>query len=227
MKSNIQEKVNELQLRASEFLTSSKLSLNRLTIYPKEIEVYYYKDGEFEDNSVHKNELQKNNQNHLYIHRRGIKRTDSYKGGNRVGIDFVVSNDDSIYYSYLLRSCVINGLLVTGPHNVLESIKEASGLSNSELEDLHIAVCQNETHNDVLFSKRIHLGKKVNEEYLGCKLRAVLCDEYYKKSKYPLKEGMIIDFLCNEVHLKKMNKDQAFEYAKEHLDYIPPALRKL
>lgn len=227
MKSNIQEKVNELQLKASEFLKSSKLSLNSLIIYPKEIEVYYYKDGEFEDNSVHKNELQKNNQDHLYIHRRGLKRTDSYKGGNYVGIDFVVSNDDSIYYSYLLRSIVINGQLVTGPHKVLESIKKASHLSYSELEDLRITVCPNETHNDVLFSKRINLGKKVNEEYLNSKLRAVLCDEYYKKNKYPVKEGMIIDFLCNEVHLQKKTKEQAMEYAKEYLNYIPSAIREL
>ena len=104
---------------------------------------------------------------------------------------------------------------------------EASHLSYSELEDLRITVCPNETHNDVLFSKRINLGKKVNEEYLNCKLRAVLCDEYYKKNKYPVKEGMIIDFLCNEVHLQKKTKEQAMEYAKEYLNYIPSAIRKL
>jgi hypothetical protein len=38
-------------------------------IYPVEVEVYYYKEREYEDNSVHRNELQQNKMNHFYIHR--------------------------------------------------------------------------------------------------------------------------------------------------------------
>ena len=74
------ELIKTLQTNAKKFITENKLDLNGLIIEPKEIEVYYYKEGVFEDNSVHRNELQAANSNHFYIHRMGIKRTDTYKG---------------------------------------------------------------------------------------------------------------------------------------------------
>lgn len=227
MRSNIQEEIKRLQVEASHFITSSKLDLEGLFIYPKEIEVYYYKVGEFEDNSVHKNELQIDNRNHFYIHRFGTKRSDSYKGGNYAGLDFVVSDDKSIYYTYLIRSALVNGILEIGPHKVLNAIKAASNLTEKELEMKTIETCPNETTSNVLFSSRRNLGKTVYEEYLNCKLRAVLCDEFYRHSKYPAKEKMIIDFLYEKTNQQKITKEQALQYAKEKLGYIPSRIRAL
>ena len=61
------------QNKMAEFLTNSKLVLNGIVIQPTEIEVYYYHAGEFEDKSVHQNNLQQNNARHFYIHRYGVK----------------------------------------------------------------------------------------------------------------------------------------------------------
>ena len=47
--------IERLQNEAKQFLTKSTLVLNNVIISPKEIEVYYYKKGVFEDESVHKN----------------------------------------------------------------------------------------------------------------------------------------------------------------------------
>ena len=87
MNTNRQRFINNLQRDARKFITKNNLELNGVIIEPKEIEIYYYKEGVFEDNSVHKNELQTANPNHFYIHRIGTKRTDTYKGGNYPGID--------------------------------------------------------------------------------------------------------------------------------------------
>ena len=114
--------VYRLQHDAAIMLKENTLFLNGITIIPKEIEIYYYENGVFEDGSVHQNELQQNNQNHFYIHRWGTKKTDSYKGGNYPGIDFVVSGTKDVYYTYLIRSAIINEKLIVGPHKVLMEI---------------------------------------------------------------------------------------------------------
>lgn len=64
----------KLQNDAIQFVSQIKLILNGAVIIPKEIEVYYYKEGEFSDESVHRNELQQNNMNHFYVHRNGKTR---------------------------------------------------------------------------------------------------------------------------------------------------------
>ena len=47
--------LENLQNEASCFLQHSYLKINEVVIYPKEIEVYYYESGKFEDYSVHRN----------------------------------------------------------------------------------------------------------------------------------------------------------------------------
>ena len=56
-------------------------------------------------------------------------------------------------------------------------------------------------------------------EYLNCPLRAVLCDDFFVKHKYPLKECLILNFLRDK------DKDWALAYAKKNLGYIPSTLR--
>lgn len=93
---NVQETINKLQNEAKQFLTHSKLVANGIDILPTEIEVYYYEvEGAFKDTSVHRNELQRNNRLHFYIHRWGSAKIDKYKGGNRAGLDFVVSGSEN------------------------------------------------------------------------------------------------------------------------------------
>ena len=222
-----QELIKILQTNANKFITENKLDLNGLIIEPKEIEVYYYKDGVFEDNSVHRNELQAANSNHFYIHRMGIKRTDTYKGGNYPGIDYVVSDEKDIYYSYLIRSAVVNGKLVIGPNKVLKTILHQSNMSEAQLEATDIKIIKCDKICDVMYSSRINLGKAVTEEFVGYKLRLVLCDELYLQSKYPRKENMLVEYLYDKVQNHMISKDDALRFAKEKLGYIPCVIKEL
>jgi hypothetical protein len=222
-----QEMCQKLQEEARLFLTESVLVLKGISIRPKEIEVYYYEKGCFEDNSVHQNDLQKNNKNHFYVHRCGTKSSDSYKGGNYAGIDFVVSDTDDIYYTYLIRSALVNEEMVIGPHKVLEAIQKHSNLNYQEIESETIEVVQSNANCDVLFSSRINLGKTVDDEFCECKLRAVLCDELFRESKYPAKEKMVIEFLMEKVQAHCMTNEQASHYAKNNLGYIPSSIKAL
>lgn len=220
---DIQEKIKSLQIEAAQFLTKTKMTMNGLVIFPKEIEVYYYKEGEFEDSTVHRNELQKNNKYHFYVHRWGKTRNDKYKGGNRAGLDFVISDDENTYYSYLIRSAVINGNLKVGPNKVLKTIEECTILSHKELESNTIELDIVDSSYDVLFSERINLNQEC--EFSHYELRAVLCDNLYRKkeSKYRYKEKMIIRFIKEQ----KMTSQQALKYAQEKLGYIPSEIRSL
>lgn len=218
-----QEQIKKLQDEAKRFLTTTKLSLNGIIIEPKEVEVYYYEKGIFEDNSVHQNELQQHNKNHFYIHRWGIGKNDQYKGGNYPGIDFVVSDTEGIYYTYLIRSAVVkDGVPIVGPHKVLMAIKEACGLNFNEIESVKIENISNKTTCDVLFSNRINLGKRVLEEYRNIELRAVVLDEGFRKNKYPAKENLII----GKIQLDNMSNVEALAFAKEHLGYVPSSIKK-
>ena len=220
---DIQEKIKSLQIEAAQFLTKTKMTMNGLVIFPKEIEVYYYKEGEFEDSTVHRNELQKNNKYHFYVHRWGKTRNDKYKGGNRAGLDFVISDDENTYYSYLIRSAVINGNLKVGPNKVLKTIEECTILSHKELESNTIELDIVDSSYDVLFSERINLNQEC--EFSHYELRAVLCDNLYreKESKYRNKEKMITRFIKEQ----KMTSQQALKYAQEKLGYIPSEIRSL
>lgn len=224
---NNQLTIERLQNEAKHFLTETKLILNGVSILPKEIEVYYYKEGEFEDRTVHRNELQQNNKNHFYVHRWGKTKNDKYKGGNRAGMDFVVSSDENTYYSYLIRSAEINGNLIVGPNKVLKTIEARTFLSYKKLENNTIDVEFVNSSYDVLFSERINLNQEC--EFSFYELRAVLCDDLYRKkeSKYPIKERMITTFLSRKVKSQEMTQEQALKYAKEKLGYIPSTIKNL
>ena len=214
--------VERLQNESKQFLTGFKLMLKGIPIKPTEIEVYCYEEtGDFKDSSVHRNELQKNNKNHFYVHRYGLKKSDSYKGGNRAGLDFVVSDNENIYHSYLIRSAVVNnGRPVVGPNKVLKAIQNACGFSSyDELEANMVELVADDVSKDVLFSKRINLGENA-KEYINYELRAVLCDDLCRETKYPAKERMITDFLKNET------KERSIVYAKDKLGYVPSEIKK-
>lgn len=227
MKLSEEDVVNELQLRLSEFISGYKLGIGGAVIEPKEVEVYYYKDGEFEDNSVHRNELQAMNPNRFYVHRMGVSRQDKYKGWNYAGVDLVVSNQSGVYYSYLIRSAVVDNNLVVGPNKVLNAILVASKLTKEEMENRPVDMIACDRRHDVLFSKRINLGVKVKDEFRFCKLRAVVCDEYFGTAKYPSKEEMIYNYIYDKFNSQAMTKAEALGYVKEKLGYVPSLIRML
>ena len=209
----------KLQNDAIQFVSQIKLILNGAVITPKEIEVYYYKEGEFSDESVHRNELQQNNMNHFYVHRNGKTKIDRYKGGNRAGIDFVVSNERGVYYSYLIRSAVVNDKIYYGPHIVLEAIRFSSNLDYKGIEDNAVVVEINDNSYDVILSQRINLGKG----FVESKLRAVVLDNDFINSKYRDKEVLIIE----KIRKDNLSKEKALFFAKKNLGYIPSVIRNL
>ncbi len=219
--------INELQSRVMEFMLGFNLRIGGTVIEPKEVEVYYYKHGEFDDNSVHRNELQAMNPNHFYVHRMGTRQQDKYKGRNYAGVDLVVSNQSGVYYSYLIRSAVVDNNLVVGPNKVLNAILEASKLTKEELENRTVDMIACDRRHDVLFSKRINLGVKVNDKFRSCKLRAVVCDEFFRTAKYPAKEEMIYNYVYDKFNSQVMTKAEALFYAKEKLGYVPSLIRML
>ena len=219
------EVIQFLQNEAKSLLLNYELRLKGVPIILKEIEIYFYKNEVFEDSSVHRNELQKSRCGHLYIHRWGKKEADPYKGGRYPGIDYVVSTSPDEYYSYLIRSAFVVGEMAVGPHNVLEAIKKATGLTERNIERFSIERVSNISQSQILFSKRINLGKTVEEKYRNYPLRAVICDSLFRSTKYPGKENMVVDFLHDELSHNKMDGKQALEFAKEHLGYAPAAIR--
>lgn len=219
--------INELQSRVMEFMLGFNLRIGGTVIEPKEVEVYYYKHGEFDDNSVHRNDLQAMNPNHFYVHRMGTRQQDKYKGRNYAGVDLVVSNQSGVYYSYLIRSAVVDNNLVVGPNKVLNAILEASKLTKEELENRTVDMIACDRRHDVLFSQRINLGVKVNDKFRSCKLRAVVCDEFFRTAKYPAKEEMIYNYVYDKFNSQEMTKAEALFYAKEKLGYVPSLIRML
>ena len=121
---------------------------------------------------------------------------------------------------------MINDKLVIGPHNVLESILNHCKIEKDALESEIVELVPNDVSCDVLFSKRINLGKNAGQ-FLECKLRAVLCDDYFKTSKYPAKGIMIVDFLIDKVHSQQMTQEQASMYAKQKIGYIPYEIQRI
>ena len=214
-----QEREEKLQKEATRFIAQTRLILKDVVIIPKEIEVYYYKEDEFSYESVHRNELQHNNKNHFYVHRTVKSKTDRYKGGNRAGIDFVVSGEKGVYYSYLIRSAFVKEKLYYGPHKVLEAIKDFSLLDYKEMEDATVVVEESGTPKDVVLSRRINLGKG----FVDSKLRAVVFDNEFKDSKYRDKEILIVE----KVREEKISKDEALDFARKYLGYIPTVIRNL
>ncbi|MDE6647887.1 MAG: hypothetical protein K2K03_08720, partial [Prevotella sp.] len=104
----MQEKIKELQTKAVSFLKSYSLLVNGINLSLKEIEVYYYEKGVFEDYTVHRNELQANNRFHFYVHRNGKSKDYKPKGGQSVGCDYVRRDKHAVYYTFFIRCIVID-----------------------------------------------------------------------------------------------------------------------
>lgn len=206
-----QDIITKLQNDAENLLNHLQLSINGCVIEPKEIEVYYFKTNEFEDTSVHRNDLQRNNLYHFYVH--------------PAGLDFVVSDSENYYHSYLIRSALVNNNMIVGPIKVRDKIFEHTDCTyknREKLENMQIDITEKANYYSVLFSERIGLGENA-AEYCNCHLRAVLCDIYFKVSKYKNKEKLMLNYLQNS----DCSLEEKMDYARIKLGYIPKSLREL
>ena len=159
----------------------------------------------------------------FYVHRYGKAKTSKYVKGNRGGCDFVACEKDGVFYSYLIRSIVIDGELFVGPSKSLDAIMKCCGIStHEELEDIQVDIVRYENECDVLIGERIGLGVTSctkDNEYKKALLRFVLCDEFFKKRDkhnvgYKKRTDIIDVFLLKKIEKGEMTKEEAIEYSK-------------
>ncbi len=218
------ETIKRLQKEAIEFLKKHYLVVNGAEIYPKEIEVYYHeKDGAFKDIYVHCAERQANHPNQFYVHEKG-----------RGGCDLVISDCDKVYYSYLIRSIVIDGELTVGPLNSFDAICAKTGLSEGDLGKAEVVIKDYNNDHNVFTDTRIGLvpnEKDKDQIYLNAELRFILCDEYYnprdnKKERYKNRERALTNFMLKRLASHEMTKDEVIKEANEYLGYVPKSLKE-
>lgn len=211
-----------LQDKASDFLKRHCLIINGVELYPKEIEVYYYKDGGVEDGYVHRNPMQSNRPSKFYVHRKG-----------RGGCDFVLSDSEDVYYSYLIRSVVIGDELFVGPIKSYEAILAKTGLSGEQLEQATVTVGASYTEYNVLTDSRIGLTPKqdIAPFYLDAELRFVLCDEYFrprqdKKPHYKRRKKAFVKFMQHKMSDQRtLTMSEIIPEAMYYLGYVPQSLK--
>ena len=214
--------INELIVTNYMFELSSGLR-----IYPIEVEAYF-KDSKFDDESVHGNELQRNNYGRFYVHRTGITKKSKFKGGTRGGIDICLSDGADSYYGILIRSAKFNdGTTKFGPNNVLNFIIEDKKVDYATLEKdvvLKEAVedCRDREHKSIiLHSTRVGLSKKQSDDFKDLQLRTivgVLLSSY----PYKEKEKVFRNYIINE----SIPKEEAEKISVDILGYYPKALIK-
>lgn len=211
------EITSRLQQEAIDFLHTKKLIVKGVEIYPKEIEMYYYKEGEYEDYPVHQADKQQDKKFKFYLHEVG-----------RGGLDLVLSDEVGVYKSLLLRSVVIGDELITGPLNTLDAILKKTELSEEELGNIDVEVRDYDRSSfDVFTSSRIGIrdAKKNEDKYFkGVELRFILCDEFFKqrskkKVGYKDKEEVIRNYLTKKIKSGQMSYDEAVEYSRKWLGY--------
>ena len=129
------EVVSALQGATAELLLRYALKVDGLTIYPLELESYYWRKNLFEDPYVHLNPLQRNRFGHLFIHRSGRSADSPYNRGLRSCVSIVLSDTDDYYYSVLVRSAVFSdGVSSFGPNNVLRHMLELLEVPEDQAE---------------------------------------------------------------------------------------------
>lgn len=178
------------------------------TYFLEEIEFYYYKEGVWCDSITYKRE--------------GYNVGDFFY--HLSGVDICFNCRTNAYGGLLIRSIsTTEGKIIYGPLKCLMEILNACKNDQMPcLTDLTEPVRKQNTY-DVLVSGRINLGEDAGQ-YRNSKLRAVLCDKLYRDSEYKFKETMISEFLSKRIK-QGMSIDEAREYAKEKLGYVPSALK--
>ncbi|MBQ9887738.1 MAG: hypothetical protein IJM41_00635 [Bacteroidales bacterium] len=135
------EVVSALQGATAELLLRYAIKSYGLTIYPLELESYYWRKDLFEDPYVHLNPLQQNRFGHFFIHRSGRSADSPYNRGLRACASIVLSDTDDYYYSVLIRSAVFSdGVACFGPNNVLRHILSSLKVPEDQTEAFYRSV---------------------------------------------------------------------------------------
>ena len=238
--------VKSLQETTNLLLNRYCFSIEGITLYPIELESYFYRAGVFEDPYVHSNELQMNHFGEFYVHRRGQSANDAYKMDNRVCVGISLSAADTYYYSALIRSAVFaDGTAKFGPNNVLTYLaskvnEQEHAVSPDFFNERHAGtfalsklfpaierrkVLQKAAHNadprnkeNVFFSSRIGIGDE-NMHYRNMQLRALIGN---LKKEYQFKEKTLI--LKDYLQSKKLRGEEAAKEAKRVYGSAPKAV---
>ena len=218
--------INSLIHAATTVDLSSSLyfSLNGINVYPKEIEVYAYKEGLFPDDSVHRNERQQNNKGHFYVHRFSKSKDAPYKG--RAGVDYCFSDVQDLYYTWLIRSAYFEGIgPVYGPCNVRKAILQVFGKDAEQLEKESFEIHSKGNVTTVLFSERINLSERVTDKWRTALLRAVVADDLFKSAKYKQKEALVVNYVDRLIKANLMDRESCIMTGVDILGYRPSALK--
>ena len=162
--------VKKLQEINECFLQNVIIEINRLKIYPVEVEIYYYDNkGIFQDGNCHQNVLQENNFSNLYFHRAGrLKEKEAlidttYHGG----VDVCLSKG-KYNLSILLRSAYIKNRkenkleFITGIHRIVNRITD-------ELENLL-------EKGKIDFEYDIYENEEIKKEQLKYEISKFTCE---------------------------------------------------
>ena len=224
-KESVSEKevIEKLQEINKCFLQNIIIKINRLKIYPVEIEIYYYKEGTFKDSTCHRNELQENNFSNLYFHRAGRlkeKKTlidTTYHGG----VDVCLSKG-KYNLSILLRSAYIinrkETKLITGIHRVVNQITDEL---ESLLEEGKINI-EYDIYEDKKDEKKDFLGKRIDDFCSHERIKKTKKKEIYFGDKRELNTFINNTEIIEEIYKdkdeeiknnlrKKLNNDSLFK----------------
>ena len=210
MPEDIKEKVNQLLKETNKeeiakklqdindlFLTEYKLKVDNTEIIPLETEIYYYNENKiFEDNMIHKNELQESRFGQLYFHRKGFSKNNEIILFPRGGVDICIS-DNNYYLSILLRSVIKtqDGIenFISGPGKIQQIFYK--GFNNEEIRK---GLKELENKKEIIIKR----NRKVNIANVYHQKR--IQGENYKKGE--------------NYELNSLNLGQEFEYLKKMIE---------
>ena len=202
-------------------------------IYPIEVEAYYYEEN-FKDECVHQNELQKNRFGQLYFHRAGKRKDHSFlfDGG---GIDICLSDDETFYLGFLIRSAWINNedTPVCGPgrltknivrhicnDDTINKITEKAKVDVNKIEDrtnIVVPASEDKRKKDSIIFNATRFGISPNKNFASCKLRSLI---ELKEPKHPYKDKEKVVLSYMEDNIDDIVKD----YSEERIRNIVTGL---
>ena len=202
-------------------------------IYPLEVESYYYHDN-FPDQTVHRNELQKNRFGKFYFHRKGYEASNLILS-NRGGVDICLSNSDDFFYSILIRSARINDEehAIDGPQKLaqriyaricnVESVHELSEDNQSDLKNFEMNVdvlvrSELRDTDNMIHSTRIGIKEEI--KYSQYNLRSIIDLKYSGQ-----KEKDVLAYLRH--HPEKRTLEVARELLGYNSKWIAEELEKM
>lgn len=203
------------------FLTNYYIKINNVSVYPFEIEIYYFNEKDFKDVYTHKNKLQKEF-NKIYPH-------------NHYGYDLfdycIALNEKCDYYlSLLFRSGFIDDkdTFYDRPSKFGEALKDKLGENifyNINEANIKLEKKDNIHESDaiILYSSRVGLNANNDNDLKShtMNLRAVILSEWHPSLKdlkgFPKKEELAQSYIKGQS--KKYDEEKLLEWSTKTLGY--------